>query len=501
MDTLKKLAGSNNLMFTLLFVASVVFYLINIGLSDLWGDETYTKAMLKGPISDFYSKFITDLHPPLYYIGLRLHTGIFGSSTISLRIFSIAGVLSTLLLGYFAGQRIFGKLGALYFCLLLVSVPMVAVYSHQARMYSWAAFFITGVFIYSCLFIRTGTTRDLILLFIFTLGSMYTHYYSLIAAFMANLFVLLFLLFTKNRRWIYHLTSSLIASILFLPWLSMFIVQAKRVQGAFWAPEVSLPVIGACFTIPFTEQFWTTPFSKYLTVFMYALIVLSVVFSFRKSFSEYRLAMWMSLFIFLGTLTAASIISLFTQPILYYRYVAVIVTMLIIPVTILLTGIRTKWLRLIVIPLILVPGILISVSAFKFSYGPYKQTVEHITGTYPGINKILHITELTAGPMLEYNGNSGLSHYWLKAEMSNVDAYTEIKQYQKPGEFLVPGETFCAVQFHDNPLNQNNLDLVLSESELIKKDTVFDSKFQYGIFMQLYLLKYTGIRISETDTR
>lgn len=491
-DFLKKLFKNELVLFWIVFAIAIVFYSINIGLSDLWSDETYTKSMLSGTLSDLYAKFKNDLHPPLYYLGLRLYTGIFGLSTVSLRIFSVVGVLATLLLGYFAGHRIFGKQGALYLCLMLVSVPMLAVYSHQARMYSWAAFSITGVFIYSCLFLRTGTTRDLILLLVFTVAAMYTHYYSLIAAFMANMFVLIYLVLTKNRKWINHLIVLLIAAILFLPWLSMFVVQVKRVQSAFWAPEVSLSTIVSCFAIPFTEQFWTTPSSKSLTILMYTLIVLTIILSFKKSFSEYRLALWLSLFIFIGTLIIAMIISLFSQPILYSRYVAVIVTMLIIPAAILLTVIKIKWLKIILIPVILFLGIRISVSAFAFSYGPYKQTIEYITETYPEIAKILHITEITAGPMVEYNGNSRLNHYWLKAEMSNVDAFTQIKQYQKPGEFLHSGEDFCAVQFHNNPLNQKNLDLVLSESELIKKDTVFDAKFQNGIFIQLYLLKYKG---------
>ena len=30
--------------------------------------------------------------------------------------------------------------------------------------------------------------------------------------------------------------------------------------------------------------------------------------------------------------------------------------------------------------------------------------------------------------MVEYSGNSGLSHYWLKANMSNVDALTVNEQ-------------------------------------------------------------------------
>lgn len=491
-NILKRLTGNYMLMFSLIFVISIGFYSFNIGFSDLWSDETYTKSMLNGTFSDFYAKFTNDLHPPLYYIGLRLYTGLFGLSTTSLRIFSVVGVLATLLIGYFAGQRVFGKRGALCLCLMLISVPMLAVYSHQARMYTWAAFSITGVFIYSCLFIRTGTTRDLILLLIFTVAAMYMHYYSMIAAFMANLFVLLYLVLTKNRKWLSHLISLLIAAILFLPWLSMFFVQVKRVQNAFWAPEVSLQTIISCFAIPFTEQFWTTGYSKTLTILMYALIVLTIILSFTKSFSEYRLVLWLSLFIFLGTLFFATIISLFSQPILYSRYVAVIVPMLIIPVTILFARMKIEWLKMILIPVILFLGIRISVSAFSFSYGPYKQTIEYITHTYPEINKILHVTEVTAGPLIEYNGNSGLGHYWLKAEMSNVDAFPEIHQFSLPEEFLQPGEEFCLVRFHNTELNQKNLDLVLSESDLIKKDTVFDNKVEYGIFIQLYLLKYKG---------
>src|SRR4030043_440221 len=333
-DFLKKLTKNNLVMFCIIFVIAIVFYSYNIGLSDLWSDETYTKSMLKGNLSDLYSKFKNDLHPPLYYLGLRLYTGLFGLSTTSLRIFSVFGALATLCLGYFAGQRIFGKQGALFLCLMLISVPMLAVYSHQDRMYSWAAFSITGVFIYSCLFIRTGTTRDLALLLIFPVAAMYIHYYSMIAAFMANVFVFLQLFLTKNRKWLNHLISLLVAAILFLPWLSMFIIQVKRVQNAFWAPEVSLPTILSCFTIPFTEQFWTTGYSRSLTILMYTLIVLTIILSFTKSFSEYRLVLWLSLFIFLGTLIIAMIISLFSQPILYSRYVAVIVTMLIMPITI-----------------------------------------------------------------------------------------------------------------------------------------------------------------------
>ncbi|MEZ4999111.1 MAG: glycosyltransferase family 39 protein, partial [Bacteroidales bacterium] len=139
----KRLTGNHLLMFSLIFIVSTVFYSYKIGFSDLWSDETYTKSMLSGSPGDFYAMFRNDLHPPLYYIGLRIFTGLAGQSATAMRAFSVVGVLATLLLGYFAGQRIFGKRGGLLFCLLLASVPMLAVYSHQARMYTWAAFSVT----------------------------------------------------------------------------------------------------------------------------------------------------------------------------------------------------------------------------------------------------------------------------------------------------------------------------------------------------------------------
>jgi len=491
-NILGKITCNVLLIFLLIFIGAAVFYLFNIGFSDLWSDEIYTKSMLSGSLPDFYTRFKNDLHPPLYYLGLKLFTDLFGFSATSLRLFSVLGVLATLLLGYFAGQRVFGKQGALYFCLMLISLPMLAAYSHQARMYTWAAFSVTGVFIYSNLFLKTGKNRDLVLLFVFTLVAVYIHYYSMVAAFVANMFVFQYLVWTRNKKWLPHLFSALAATILFLPWLFMFIVQVKKVQHAFWAPEVSFSTIHSCFTIPFTEQFWTTNYSNLLTILIYGLIFIAIFLSFTKSFSEYRLVLWLSLFIFLGTLLVVTIISVISQPILSNRYVMTIVTMLVVPPTILFIRMKKKWLTIILISVILFLGVRISVSNFYFSYGPYKQTIEYISATYPEIKKILHITEVTAGPMLHYNGSSGLSHYWLKAKMSNVDAFKEVHQYNQPGEFLESGELFCAVRFHNLELNKENLDLVLSESELIKTDTVSDNKVENGIIIQIYLLKFKG---------
>ncbi len=339
---------------------------------------------------------------------------------------------------------------------------------------------------------RTGKNRDLALLFVFTVTAMYIHYYSMAAAVVANVFVLVYLLLNRNKKWLPHLLSLLMASLLFLPWIFMFMVQIKKVQHAFWAPEVSFDVILSCFAIPFTEQFWTSGYSRALTILMYLLIIITLLMSFTKSFARWRLVLWLSLSVFFGTLFIAVVISLFSQSILSSRYVMTIISMLVVAPTVLFTGMKKLWPKIILISAIVLLSLRISVSGFGFSYGPYKQTIGYITDTYPEIKKILHLTEITAGPLTEYSVNSGLSHYWLKTEMSNVDAFTEVHQYNHPGEFLQPGEEFCAVRFHNLELNLENLNLVLSESELLKKDTVRDNKMNDGIMIQLYLLKYRG---------
>ncbi|NLU37273.1 MAG: hypothetical protein GXX78_00120 [Bacteroidales bacterium] len=313
------------------------------------------------------------------------------------------------------------------------------------------------------------------------------------AAFVANVYVFIYLLAKKEKKWREHILSLVLVAILFLPWLTLFTTQIEKVQHAFWAPEPCFSTILSCFTIPFTEQFWISNYSNALIILMYTLITTTVILSFLRRFAEYRLTLWMSLTIFLATLLLASLISLFSQPILYSRYVMAIASMLVVAPTLLLMTIRSRWLKTIIIAAILVLGLRVSFSTYYFSYGPYKQTIEYIASTYPHIKKIVHLAEITAGPMIEYSENSGLGHYWLNAQMSNVDAFSTISQHSQPSEFLQQGEEFCVVRFQDLELNKENLDHILSESELIKKDTIRDSKVTDGIIIQLYLLKYKGL--------
>ena len=177
MKILKKLKiQKETFLFLLIIAFSSLIYLFNITYSDVWIDESFTKELIKYPFPKMIELLSDDFHPPLYFIGLKLFTYAPGINDFTIRLFSVLGAICTLILSYTTGQRIFGKKGALYYCLLLLSLPMLASYSHDARMYTWAAFSITGVFLYSYLFIKTAKKSDLILLGLFSLMAVYLHY-------------------------------------------------------------------------------------------------------------------------------------------------------------------------------------------------------------------------------------------------------------------------------------------------------------------------------------
>ncbi|MGD0517558.1 MAG: glycosyltransferase family 39 protein, partial [Thermoguttaceae bacterium] len=114
--------------------------MFNINYSDIWVDESFTKALIRHPVGQVLKFLADDFHPPLYFLGLKLFTSVAGLNDFSIRLFSVLGTLGTLTIGYTIGRRVFGKKGALCFCLLLLALPMLTIYSRIARMYTWAAF-------------------------------------------------------------------------------------------------------------------------------------------------------------------------------------------------------------------------------------------------------------------------------------------------------------------------------------------------------------------------
>ena len=491
------------LFFTILVFATL-FYLFNINFSDLWIDETFTKALINHSFIDMIGLLINDFHPPLYFFGLKVFAAIFGSSTFAIRSFSVLGILSIMVLGYIVGQRVFGKSGALYLCLLTLSLPMLASYSHDARMYTWAAFSVTGVFLYAALFISSNKRKDLIFLMIFSLAAAYIHYYGLIAGFWANVFVAVWLLVKKSNSWRIYFVHAFITALLYLPWLFVLFYHTKKAQEFFWVPAITWQTFFSCFILPFTQKFWISPYSLPMIFIICSLTIWVIYRNYIVKKDKQGIVLGLSLFIFGLTLLTTTVISLLFQPVLYHRYIMNIVTMLLVPPTLFFIAIKSKWLKGVLIAVLLICGIVVSLKASYFSYGPYKQSIDYFQNTYPGIKKIFHVFEASAGPFAEYS-NPDIKNYWFKNEktivFTNMDVFPNLYTIDSIGKVLNNNELFCVASFENLPFNENNVKQILSESQVLRIDTVVDNKTKFDNIMAayvhkmvLYILKYQNTR-------
>ena len=498
MRLLKKMQNKESCLFILFFVLASLVYLYNITFSDLWIDETFTKKIIEFPIPRMLDLLAGDFHPPLYFLVLKAFTTVFGNSNFSIRLFSVIGVLCTFILSYFAGQRVFGKKGALIFCMAILSIPMLAANSHNARMYTWAAFSVSGVFLYSFLYLKIQTKRDLIFLGLMTLIAAYTHYYALIAAFWSNLFVFLYLIAAKKKGWIAHLAAMVSVLILYLPWIFVFLSQTNAADKDYYIQSIDITTILSCYLGPFVKMFWLEIPSYVMILTMFILTIISSINVFFKGTNEDKVILGLALSIYNLTILTGIVISFVLRPMLMARYVGPILTMLAVPPALFIMRTKIAWLKPALLLLLLGCGIYLSISASGISMGPYKQAMEQLRKNHPEVEKIIHATEVTTGPLLEYHAIGNWEQYWLDNDSAvyytNIDVFTDLHRVPSLEALLSPGEPFCVVdmgaKITDNPLNRGNLNMMLSRSHLTEIDTIRDARSQSPIALRFYILEY-----------
>lgn len=208
-------------------------------LHSFWYDEAYTIALVKYQFEDIWKITSTDVHPPLYYYILKGFIGIFGDSRLFMRIFSELGIVSCLLLGLFPIKRLLGEKTALVFMLLLTILPITQYLSTEIRMYSWAMFFVLGCSVFAYKVYLRKVFINYILMMLFAIGAIYTHYYALVSV--GIIYILLSIaLLQKGRNIVRLILFGLIILIVYSPWIPIFIGQIQNVRHNFWV-ETPMP--------------------------------------------------------------------------------------------------------------------------------------------------------------------------------------------------------------------------------------------------------------------
>lgn len=216
--------------------------------SNVWFDETYSVGMANQNWSTLIEAGAADVHPLLYYFLIKIWSYIFGGSIISLRIFSIIGMIVLSTLGFTHIRKDFNEKTGLIYSFMISFLPMTLAYSSEIRMYSWAAVFVTLTAIYALRFYKVIYARkekwkdisnknelfkNATLFVIFSVCSAYIHYFALIAICVINLILLVAIIKARKKELIWILTGCL-QFIFYLPGMIIFLKQALRVSAGFW---------------------------------------------------------------------------------------------------------------------------------------------------------------------------------------------------------------------------------------------------------------------------
>ena len=311
-----------------LFIAILLITLIYCSTSQsLWMDEVFSLNLVDHSWMEMFDLAKADVHPPFYYVILKLFILIGGRWTDNVVFLgklcsSIPFFLCFLLLGRKI-EKSYGKLVAGLFCIFLAGMPNVLDYAVEIRGYAWGMFFVTGAYL-------TGENinsqdkwyRSWMPFTLYAVLAAYVHYFACFAV--GVIYIgLLIRNFRKTgfvKKWVISVLAAVVA---YLPWLFIFLSQLKTVIGDYWIEEVTLQSIYSYFRFLFEPRMDTFHVDMIcgilLAVSYFALLILA--FKNRKCRVS-NWGLWGSMVLIVTVLFGVAA-SLLIRPIFVARYMIV----------------------------------------------------------------------------------------------------------------------------------------------------------------------------------
>ncbi|MFT8413519.1 MAG: glycosyltransferase family 39 protein [Oenococcus oeni] len=313
-----------NIGFLFIFLLLCVF---NSQIKYVWNDESFTLSLIPHSYLSILSLTAKDVHPFLYYWIAKFLS--FGTTNIySLivieRLVSLLPYLLLLLISFTYIRRFWGQTVSLIFSVSVLLMPGILQYGEQIRMYSWAIFFVTCVFLNALLILKSDSqNRYWIGLSVFSIFAAYTHYYG----FLDVIFIYFILLLCwKNLRFTFwkYLLSVAVDLLIFLPWIPIFLHQVSGVSADYWIGKFGLKQIIEFVLFPFTL---TNSIPGYLVAALLFFIIAAGLFIFLKEHRTHGSNREIQYFEMLGgifptllVILAGTLISYVDRPILISRY-------------------------------------------------------------------------------------------------------------------------------------------------------------------------------------
>lgn len=407
-----------NLLGILLFFMSMILLGVCVFLcfcNDIWYDELFTMGLANQSLSDLISMTARDVHPPLYYLFVKLSliaSGAFGGSVNQVVVAKLVSVLPffmCLIYGVTVVRKNFGWLTAGLFSFLLITMPNVAGYIVEVRMYGFALLFVTGAMLHSYLLLKKNGNGNWIALAAFSLAACYTHYFACVAACMVFLSLLVGLL--REGRWKHSRKAFLLSTLFcvagYLPWLLTVVTsQVGNVSQNYWIQPLSIRTLGGCIKFLLKPAFRNEMANILLTVLLFlsfgAFVLLAMKCYLQTQGKERERAGFAigCIGVLMGLVCFGFVVSFVIRPIFVYRYMLPAVGVFWLGLSILVTSMRCKKYLQMAFLLVLIA---VGLRNFRAFYGDemwkrvnMKQTEEALAAIEPEATLLCNFNQMQA---------------------------------------------------------------------------------------------------------
>ncbi len=334
-----KLPEKSKLVFAALFILAAVLRIYDIETKNPWFDEIYSWKISCGSIPQIVSETAGDIHPPFFYIVLKFWNFIFGDTLFSMRMLSVVLGLLAMYSLFELSRFILKEDLPVFFVLLLYAIsPLNVFYSQEVRMLN-LNLFLSLTAIYCMLkYLSRPHANYGILYCLFSVLSMYTHYFGLFVFGAGVIYSLMLFYKNKDRRkeMSHFFKYPAFAFGLFIPWFPLMAGQA--LSGQPWRSSQSIAQVADSVFVYFKDAFLSPYFSYESMSILYMshalslgiiLFLLLCLLRIINSRSYFEIAEFPVIILFFLPLAMAIVVS-FRQSIILSRYLSILLPYLLI---------------------------------------------------------------------------------------------------------------------------------------------------------------------------
>lgn len=323
--------NGSRLLVSLYALALFLLNFVRIFDNNFWGDEAYTIRLAQMRLPAMFAETAADVHPPLYYMLVRLTGGLLGYRGTVFHFTSLIPYGIILVLALTVLWKRYGVTTSLILITLISLLPNAIQYNVEVRMYSWGALFVLLSYLFLWQILSRNNWVDYAGFVIFSLSAAYTHYYCLIsvAFFYAALF---FIALIKRKSFLKRTLLCCGVTVAgYLPWFFTLLQTLERTADDFWM--MWIPTLKECIAFFFKDS------SQYL---LFAILIMGVAAFFLQQIHSPKTAdeasgtlsirlpgftltadaIWVlaGLFGMFGTIIVGIVISKLIRPLFIVRY-------------------------------------------------------------------------------------------------------------------------------------------------------------------------------------